>query len=493
MIDMKRLAIVFLIMSFVLVNDATAQFIGTSTNYSGSRGRAINPSLMTTSYVYADFGLNLDVLTYNNLVYLHASDYQNFMKKNFVTSNYNLNGTNHDVGFDINGKPKNLHEAFDFNIISAMYNPDGKTAWGFFINNRAYVNGSRFPYEIIEQNILGVEDGYFDGRHFNWKNVRFDMMAWSEIGASWSTVLFDRSEDKIDVGVTGKGLIGYTGIAINVNEADMDFINKDTATIHKLDALAVMSGPFNFAEKFDDGEVFDPTKFVNGIGAGFDIGVTYTSKSDNRMNSKVDRPCAANRISYNWRLGLSLLDVGAIRFSNNTRKYKLNFNEDKLFDAKVFDSIVSIDGIMDTLCGLFYNNPSEAYNGKNYFMGLPTAASIQFDYCISDNVYVNATWIQPIKMFRYSSQRAAMLIVEPRYESQYFDFTLPVTLYNYERIFLGAEMRVAFLTVGTHNIFNLLGIGDSYGLDAYVALKFNLYKGQCFGSRRDECWNANFR
>lgn len=490
---MKRLPIFLLLMLFILVNEATAQFIGTSTNYSGSRGRAVNPSLMTTSYVYADFGFNVDMSAYNNLVYLHASDYQNFLRKKWETSDYYLNGTSHDVGFDINGKFKTLNEAVDINIISAMYSPDGKTAWGFFVNNRVYTNAKRIPWEIVEQNLMGVEDGYFDGRGFNWKNARLGVMAWSELGASWSTVLYDRYQYKIDVGVTGKGLLGYSGIALNLNEADMDFMNKDTAIIHKLDVLAVMSGPVDFSANFDDGEVYDPSKFVNGFGAGFDIGVTYTFKRDDDEGSVVRRPCTARGVEYVWRVGLSLLDVGAIRFSNNTRTYKMRFDDDRLFNAKALDDIKSIDAMMDSLSCMFYNDPSEAYNGKSYFMGLPTAASLQFDYSISRNVYVNATLIQPLRLFRYSAQRAAMLVVEPRYESRYFDFAIPVTLYNYDRVFLGAEMRMAFMTVGTHNIFNLIGVGDSYGLDAYVALKFNLYKGKCFGGERDACWNANYR
>lgn len=489
---MRKLSVFVLMMFCILVNDANAQFIGTTTNYSGSRGRAINPSLMTTSYVYADFGFNLGVSAYNNFVYLHASDYYNFLRKEFVTSDYYLNGTKHDVGFDMNGQPKNLNEALDFNIISAMYSPDGRTAWGFFINNRVYTNGTHFPWEIIEQNIVGVEDGYFDGRHFDWKNVRFDMMAWSEVGISWSTVLYDRNKDRIDVGVTGKGLLGYAGIAIDINEADMDFMNKDTAIIHKLDAMALLSGPINFEADFDDGDVFDPTRIMNGFGAGFDIGVTYTSKRDKSMYHAADRPCTARKVGYNWRIGASLLDVGAIRFSNSTRTYKMVFNEDKLFDAKALDDIQSIDALMDSLNYMFYDNPDKADNGKSSLMGLPTAASLQFDYSISDNLYFNATWIQPVKLLRYSSQRAAMLIVEPRYESQTFDFSLPITLYNYDKVFVGATMRVAFFTIGTHNVFNLLGIGDSYGLDAFVALKFNLYKEKCFGKHRNECWNGSF-
>ena len=487
-----RCSVIALLMTFfVCPYKASAQFIGTSTNYAGSRALAINPSQMTTSFVYADFGLNLGVAAYNDFAYLHASDYYRLLNGE-NPSDYYVNGRRYDVGFLINSKPKYLYETFDFNLLSAMYNTDGKKAFGIVINNRAYTSAKRIPWEILEASLKSIDSTFFD-RNYVSKNTKISMMAWSELGLSYAATVLDYDYDKIDFGVTAKGLLGYTGVALNLNKVDKDIVDKNTSIIHSLDMTAAMSAPVDYGAKFVDGEIFNPNSIVNGFGLGFDIGFTYTHKVSDKLITAAKHACIAPKINYHWRLGVSLLDVGAIRFNKSAKVYKFLSDTDKTFDVRDLEGSEDFEDMMDRLSGVFYDDSSDADDGSKFLMGLPTALSVQFDYRLAKNVYVNATWIQPLRLLRYSSRRPAQVVVEPRFESRYFDFTMPVTFYNYEKIFLGAELRLAFLTVGTHNIFNFLGVGESYGLDAYVALKFNFYKGKCFGGRRDACWNANFK
>lgn len=481
---------VVLVLMMFFVNDITAQFLGTSTNYSGSRGLAINPSLMTTTYVYADLGLNLGQLAYNDFAYLHASDYYKLLNGE-STSDYYVNGKRYDIGFLINTKPKNLYETLDFNVASAMYNRDGKSAFGFFINNRVYTYGKRIPWEILEASIVSIENGDYY-KNYKSKNTRVGMMAWSEMGVSYSRTVYDYDYDKIDLGFSVKGLLGYAGVHLNLKDVDKDIISNDTTVIHNLDMMAAVSGPVDYMAQFSEGEIFDANRMVNGFGAGFDIGFTYTRKRENKMYAAIKQPCAAPVIQYVWRLGVSLLDVGALSFRNNARVYRLGTDTDKIFDVNELEGSESIDDMMNRVSGFFYDNPSESLVDDRFLMGLPTAMSVQFDYSYTKNIFVNATWIQPVHVLKYYASRPALLMVEPRYESSLVDFAIPVTLYNYKKLFLGAELRLAFLTVGTHNIFNFLGIGESYGLDVYAALKINLYKGKCTGGG-GACWNADFR
>lgn len=497
---LKRLAniiryccVIVLTMLGITGYNVSAQVLGTVTNYSGSRGLAVNPSLMTTSFVYADFGLNLGVSAYNDFAYINAKDYNNLLIGNGL-SDYYVNGKRYNVGFVINKDPKYIYENLDFNVISMMYNPRGKRAYGFFVNNRVYTHGKRIPWEIPEAAMVSVEEGGYIGNNYKSENAKIGMMAWSEVGFSYSMTVYDRYYDKFDVGITLKGLLGYAGVALNLNEVDKDIVDKNVSVIHKLDMTAAMAGPVSYEAQFVDGQLFDQNNLLNGLGLGFDLGVTYINKKDDKEHSEVKRSCTFPKILYNWRLGVSLLDVGAIRFNKNARVYRYFSEEDKDFDISRLEGVVNFDSMMDTLNSMFYENPSEAFDGEEFAMGLPTALSIQFDYNLWRGFYINSTWIQPLRFWNYSAARPAMLTVSPRYESSFFDVSLPVSLHNYEAIMIGAEMRLAFLTVGTHNIFNYIGIGKSYGLDIYVAIKFNLYKGKCWKKVvKDSCWNANFR
>lgn len=490
--NIVRCSVIAVLMGlFVCPDEASAQFIGSSTNYAGSRALAVNPSLMTTSFVYADFGLNLGVVAYNDFAYLHASDYYRLLNGE-NPSDYYVDGRRYDVGFLINSKPKYVYETLDFNLLSAMYNKDGKHAFGIVINNRVYTSAKRVPWEVLEASLKSIDSTFFD-RNYVSKNTKISLMAWSEVGLSYAATVLDFDYDKVDFGITAKGLLGYSGVALNLNKVDKDIVDKNISIIHSLDMSAAMSAPIDYDAKFADGQIFDANSIVNGFGLGFDIGFTYTHKISNKHISASKHACIAPKINYHWRFGVSLLDVGAISFKNNAKIYKFLTDTDKTFDVRDLEDSEDFEAMMDKLSGAFYDDPSDADGGSKFLMGLPTALSVQFDYHLAKNVYVNATWVQPLRLLRYSTRRPAQVVVEPRFESRYFDLTMPVTFYNYEKIFLGAELRLAFLTVGTHNIFNFLGVGESYGLDAYVALKFNFYKGKCFGGRRDACWNANFK
>lgn len=482
-----------LMMLSALSYNVSAQVLGTATNYSGSRGLAVNPSLMTTSYVYADFGLNLGISAYNDFAYLHAKDLFSLIY-NGTLSDYHVNGRTYSMGFVMNKNPKYVYENLDFNVISMMLCPKGKRAYGIFVNNRVYTSGKRIPWEIPEAAIVSIEEGDYLGKNYKSENAKIGLMAWSEVGLSYSMTVYDRHSDKFDVGMTAKGLLGYVGVALNLDDVDKDIVDKNVSVIHKLNMTADMAGPIDYEAQFADGQLFDKNRLINGLGLGFDIGVTYTNKKDEKEHGEVKRPCTFPKIQYNWRLGVSLLDVGAIRFNKNTRTYRYFSEEDKVFDISRLEGVVNFDSMMDTLNSIFYENPAEARGGDGFVMGLPTALSVQFDYNIWRGFYVNSTWVQPLRFWNYTASRPAMLIVSPRYESSFFDVSAHVSLYNYEKIILGAEVRLAFLSVGTHNIFNFIGLGESYGLDVYAAVKFNLNKGKCWKKViKDSCWNANFK
>ena len=490
---MKRLCLLVLLTFFVVSNDVFAQFLGTSTNYSGSRGLAVNPSLMTTSYVYADFGVNLGVSAYNDFAYINAKDYYNMLIGNGL-SNYYVEGKEYPIGFVMNENPKFINENIDVNVLSVMYNPRGKRAYGFFVNNRVYTSGKRIPWEIPEAAMVGIENSDYLNKNYKSEDGRIGMMAWSEVGFSYAMTVYDRYSDKFDVGLTLKGLLGYAGMALNLNEVDKDIIDKNVSIIHKLNMTAAVAAPIDFQAQFVDGQVFDVNHPVQGMGMGLDIGFTYTNKKDEKEHAVVKRPCTFPKIEYNWRLGVSLLDFGAVHFNKSARVYSYLSDEDKVFDVSRLEGVKSLDMMMDSLNSMFYENPAEAFDGESFMMSLPTALSVQFDVNVWKGFFVNSTWIQPLRFWKFSAMRTAMLTVSPRYESSFFDIAAPVSLYNYEKIMIGAEVRLAFLTVGTQNIFNFLGVGKSYGMDVYAAVKFNLYKGKCWKKIiKDSCWNANFR
>jgi len=130
--------------------------------------------------------------------------------------------------------------------------------------------------------------------------------------------------------------------------------------------------------------------------------------------------------------------------------------------------------------------------GNSFKIGLPTALSVQFDYHYNKNWYFNATLIQPFKASTYSVRRPAQIAVTPRYETDWFEAMLPVSLYEYSIPRIGAAVRLGILTIGTDRIGTLLGISDLNGLDIYASIKINFRRGVCLGNKdTGACYNAD--
>ena len=88
-----------------------------------------------------------------------------------------------------------------------------------------------------------------------------------------------------------------------------------------------------------------------------------------------------------------------------------------------------------------------------------------------------------------------ILAITPRFESKYFEFQIPVVLYDLKYPRFGLAIRVEGLSVGCDNLPALFGYKDFTGGDLYIAYKVNLgnngknpftSKGACFNNWRKE-------
>lgn len=487
----------FLILFFALFfKDLSAQsLVGTQGNYAGSSALSNNPAFINTSNVYFDVAVaNAGLSLYNDYAYIKGSDMFSFLfSRDHVFPTYNVDGVNYNFLTYSNedNKPNNIYESLDADVLRLMYNIDGKQSLAFSIKARVYTSGTNIPSEIPEIIVKGLEDDNFNG-HYMSSNTSISTMEWAEFALAYSRKLYDRYQNRVDVGLNVKYLMGYSAAAGNINDLDYDIFNEDSIVVNRFNADLAYSLPINYSADFASSSVFD-NSLVRGKGFAFDIGFSYARKkagySDDR---RMLAPCMQPKLNYLWKLGVSLMDVGFIRFENNAVDNSLDSDDKTLFDIGIFNDVESFDDMMKFLSATYYDGDTMAsLVADNFSVGLPTTLRLQFDYNIKDHFYLNATFVQPLKLMKYSVEASPRLMVEPRYETEYFEFSVPLTLYDYRFLNLGASVRIGYVTIGTQNIASYFGIGNVKGLDVYVSLKFNLVKGGCY-DRFGACWSSNF-
>lgn len=480
----------FFICLFYATNVNSQSFVVSQSNYAGSHALSMNPASLTTSNLCLDIGLfQFGLMAYNDYAYVKSGDAMKVaLSRGEYAPTYIVDGVKKDylVYDNPHRRPRNLYESLDLSILNMMYDIDGKQAVGFSFNTRAYTNAINIPWEIPEICINGTDDSTMYGNYKS-KGARVATMEWAEVALSYSNTVYERYNHKFDVGATLKYLIGYSAAAANINDLDYDVLGPDSVDVNHIDLDAAYSLPLNYDETFESDNLFNRS-IQRGGGFAVDLGFFYTRKANTKTLRLKRGYYNLDKVDYIWRVGVSIMDLGFVNFNRNAQKHHFYADNDMRFKVDDLDDVETINELSRCLSANYFDGDTAAsLIGNDFVVGLPTTLRLQFDYNIYKNFFVNATLIQPVKLFKYSVEAAPRLMIEPRYESEYFDFALPVSLYDYKFIHIGASFRLAYLTIGTENIANYLGLGKMNGMDIYVALKFNLTKSAKM-DRRDACW-----
>ena len=185
---------------------------------------------------------------------------------------------------------------------------------------------------------------------------------------------------------------------------------------------------------------FDP--IFKGHGLGLDVGFLYT-RLKTFTNAGEKRLCAKPYADYVYKFGISIMDIGGIKFKHHTQVHQF---DNRAANWQEFDTVrnVSINNTMRMLSDVFYSSPNDSLTDTSMFLSLPTTLSIQYDYHFEGNFYLGAYWQQPLRFRLKSIRQPPILAVIPRYETRVFGASLPVSVYNYEKIRIGGLPALLF-------------------------------------------------
>ncbi len=212
-----------------------------------------------------------------------------------------------------------------------------------------------------------------------------------------------------------------------------------------------------------------------GNGFSTDIGVQYyLNRNDNFYNpcskSKDDKP-------YDVKLGVSIIDLGYIRYNNEARTFKFNDVGTVWsgFDTVKFNGIGYTDTI---LANQFLGAPNLSLDKYGFTMFTPAAISIQADICFKPRLFVNFSLVQRIGFSKREIKRSNEIAIIPRYETRRFEVALPISLYDYFRPRVGLAFRYGSFTLGTDMLGPFIGITNTYGADIYLGITIKHF-GKC--------------
>jgi len=447
-------------------------------NYAGVNSIQLNPSAMHNSKMYLDVQLmGFDVFLQNNYLYIPAAEYRfsNFFKTGYVWPSHTEEYGTEERNFYhySNKRDKNAFFQSRINGPGAMllYN---RHAFALTTAVRTIVSADKIPDDLANFMYLGLNyEPQQDIRYTDYGPVTVSGMAWGELGLSYSNVVYARDFTRIAAGITVKRLFGLGGMYVNVKQVDYIVPDDSTLDIRNLDAEMGLSIPVDY----NTNDILASPVFKGG-GFGIDLGVTYTRFAKYHTEQYFDQLCARPYEDYKFRLGVALIDLGGIRFRNNATRMRIDNRSAYWTNVNRMD-YQSVGQLLDTLSYMFYGDTVSAYTGNRFTLWLPSALSLQFDYHFRKNWYFNASLIQGFAVAKGAIARPAELTITPRYETDWFEASLPVSLYHWQLARIGLAVRVFGVTVGTDKLGGFFHISDFTGLDFYMSVKFFLDKGKC--------------
>jgi hypothetical protein len=468
-----------LIFSLLAVKPIFAQeMLGiVNSSYAGITGSVINPAVTVTSPFYIDINLvSGDFSAANNYVYLAKEEYRfsRFFSKN---PDYPTHGDSNNLYAYDYYNTKNKKAFANERIIGPSFAVTvGRHSFGIVTGARAVMSTKNVPYDIAKYAFEKLHYPPQDNINYTDNQKIYNAeLAWAEIGFNYSYVLKQESRNYWAAGITIKDLLGYGGAYMYTSNVDYIVQNSDTLRINNVNSEAGYSLPLNY----ETNEYMKDPRF-RGKGLGFDLGIIYQKKKQEVQSERVDKLCAQNYTPYQYKIGVSLLDIGRIKFTQNAEKLVLD-NVSTDWYGILYNQYTSVRDFTNLVSNQFYGDTTSLIQGNEIKIALPTALSVQTDVNFYKNWFVNGTMVLPLQISKSGLRRPALLAVTPRYETALFDISMPITLFDWTEPRIGLSARFLWFFVGTEKLSGFFHYKDFTGLDFYFGAKISLRKGFCQG------------
>ena len=497
---MKR--ILLLVFSALYLVGAQAQdLLGiSSSNYGGLSSVYINPANLADNRLKFEiqfFGTGFGVA--NNFIGFKPSYL--VREGGLTSSNYPLLDPTPPTEDFTNASFEDNRRAFVYNNIylpSLLVSINEKNSISLSARARTYLNVDgvggdlfRFAYNSLNYPSL------YNTRITNEK-LSIQTMSWMEYALGYGRVLIDQEKHFLKAGVTLKALQGLQSAYLFID--NLDYAVNSDSTVSLYNAEVQYGHSTNFEANADNANY----RVVSNLGIGFDFGVIYEWRPDyakhkHDMDGETN-VWKRNENKYKLKVGLSMTDLGGVKFSKGGESGDFTANTSNWDISKLDFGTTPIAALDDTLTARFGGSSG----GANYKMNLPTAFSTQIDYHIWKDLYINQT---NFIAFGFNSNANKVhdfttISVTPRWDHRIAGVSIPISYNSIMGTRTGIALRVGPVTLGTSSMYPyrafLRGDGfgekDITGLDAYVMVRIPIaYKrikdrdSDKVSDRKDQC------
>ncbi len=267
---------------------------------------------------------------------------------------------------------------------------------------------------------------------------------------------------QLSFGISIKKQWGFNGAYYHQSEINTINLNHDSILIKPMNATFI-----SYGDKI-------------GKGWGTDIGATYLFKKKafkQNGNYKKLHP------DYHSKIGFAILDIGKINYQNAEVR-TLNTNSDVILqNDNNFRNDLDNSDYEKIIDSVFQSIGHYSESNRNINIGLPSRISVSSDFQLGKHYFISTVLVQSLRKkssihHRYQSY----LMASPRYETRYFEISLPVLLeYNYRGLRIGTSLRFGPLYIGSNNLYSFINTRNIKDVDLFAGINFSDFSGLKLG------------
>lgn len=255
------------------------------------------------------------------------------------------------------------------------------------------------------------------------------------------------------VGISPKLLTGYEAFFLR-SSTSFNF----TQLPH--DSILISNGNWHFGftqSLLQVGQGIMPHLIRNGSGLGFDLGFCLARMTEGA--------------TIRWRLGLSALNLGAVRFRQHAEQHQISFQENRVVLPADFPSRKLGPQVVSDASRAFLSDSTASLVSKQFSIGLPSAFSVQAVLYMGKYFSTSFMWMQRFSFSGIRLKTANVVTIMPQWEHKWWGISAPINLTDWQFLRMGLAIRAGYFYLGTDQLGRFSRLGRWSGSDAYLGIK----------------------
>jgi len=425
-------------------------------NYAGVNTLLLNPAMLAGSKYKVNVNLiAVSAGAQNNAFELDQKKLFGLHFSNLQEGNGYTKAPNHDY--------KYLYFNTDILGPSAMININHKNAVALITRMRVLANESNLSDGIFR--LFGNSDPAYYNTNIIDRSLQNKMQAFADAGISFGRILVEKPNTLFKVGVTAKYIAGLAAASLSTGQMTANIDPANNITSLTADMTAAYSSNL---DNMGNGSFSDIFHKQAGHGMGFDLGAVYESRPAS---------LAGDPTPYRLRLGLSVTDIGSVRYNNSTNgnTYSMNANGSNATQLEVQkgETFTQYFNRLQTTNLIVAKGTAP----PTMTVSLPTALHVDADYHVWKRIFVNANAL--INMVAttnpISPNYGTSFTVTPRMEKKWISIYSPISYSAQGLINWGAGIRLGPLFVGSGSVLSNLIQKKIPAADVHIGLTVPIF------------------